>query len=123
MVRAKQGFTLVELLVAVLVLTVGLLGLTGSAVLVSRMIARSQRSTAHAAFAARRLEMLRTAGCGAHDAGTDVRYRGSTPVDSISWRFVDRGNGGWRIVVRGTYLADRERWRSDSLETAISCII
>jgi prepilin-type N-terminal cleavage/methylation domain-containing protein len=122
MVRAKQGFTLVEVVVAILVLTVGLLGLAGSAVLVSRMIARGQRSAAQAAFAMRRLEMLRTTGCSAQDAGTDVLLRGSTPVDSIRWRFVERGNGDWEIVVRSRYLSDGARWRSDSLETAISCI-
>jgi prepilin-type N-terminal cleavage/methylation domain-containing protein len=123
MVRAKCGFTLVELLIAILVLTVGLLGLAGTAVLVSRMVARGQRAAAQAAFAARRLEMLRATACTAQDDGVDVLYRGTTPVDSISWRFAPRGNRGWRIVVRSRYRTDREQWRSDSAETAISCFI
>lgn len=119
--RAKQGFTLVEVVVAILVLAVGLLGLAGSAVLVSRMIDRGQRSAVQAVFAARRLEMLRTTGCSAQEAGMDVLFRGSTPVDSIQWHFVGRANAGWQIVVRSRYQADAGRWRSDSLETAISC--
>ena len=123
MVRAKCGFTLIELLIAILVLTVGLLGLAGSAVLVSRMVARGQRAAAQAAFAARRLEMLRTRGCTAQDDGVDVLYRGSIPVDSISWRFAPRGDQGWRILVRSSYRTDREQWRRDSAETAISCLI
>lgn len=122
MVPAKQGFTLVELVIAVLILTIGLLGLAGSAVIVSRMIARGQRSGAHVAFAARRLEMLRTTGCTTQASGADVQFRGSSPIDSLSWEFMDRGNGGWRIVLRSSYLTDGNRWRSDSTETAISCL-
>ncbi len=122
-VQAKQGFVLVELVIAILVLTVGLLGLAGSAALVTRMITRGQRSSAHAAFAARRLEMLRTTGCAAQDAGSDVLLRGGTPVDSISWRFIDRGNGSWQIVTRSTYQIDRNRWRRDSAGTAVSCLL
>jgi prepilin-type N-terminal cleavage/methylation domain-containing protein len=122
MVPAKQGFTLVEVVVAILVLTIGLLGLAGSAVLVSRMIARGQRAAAQVAFVARRLEMLRTTGCMAQAAGADVLLRGSTPVDSLSWRFVDQGNGAWLIVLRSTYHTDGNRWRTDSTQTAISCL-
>jgi subtilisin-like proprotein convertase family protein len=85
------------------------------------MIARGQRAAAQAAFAVRRLEMLRITGCTAQDAGTDVQFRGSTPVDSIRWRFEERGNGTWRIVVQSRYQGDVGRWRSDSMETAISC--
>ncbi|HVH66949.1 MAG TPA: prepilin-type N-terminal cleavage/methylation domain-containing protein [Gemmatimonadales bacterium] len=123
MARGKQrgGFTLVEVVVAILVLAIGLLGLAGAAVLVSRMIAKGQRSAAQAAFAGRRLEMLRTTGCSAQDPGTDVLFHGSTPIDSIRWRFVDGGNGAWQLVVRSKYRADGSRWRSDSIQTAISC--
>jgi prepilin-type N-terminal cleavage/methylation domain-containing protein len=122
MAPTKQGFTLVELVIAILVLTVGVLGLAGTSVLVSRMIARGQRAAVHAAFAARRLEMLRTTGCTAQETGTDVLFRGSTPIDSLSWRFIDRGNGAWQIVIRSTYYSDNNRWRSDSTGTTISCL-
>jgi prepilin-type N-terminal cleavage/methylation domain-containing protein len=119
---AKQGFTLVELVIAILVLAIGLLGFAGSAVLVSGMIARGQRSAAQVASVGRRLEMLRTTGCTTQASGADVLFRGSTPVDSLSWRFVDRGNGAWKIVIRSTYHTDGSRWRTDSTETGISCL-
>jgi hypothetical protein len=51
-----------------------------------------------------------------------VLFRGSTPIDSLSWRFIDRGNGAWQIVIRSTYYSDNNRWRSDSTGTAISCL-
>ncbi len=122
MAPTKQGFTLVELVIAILVLAVGVLGLAGTSVLVSRMIARGQRAAAHAAFAARRLEMLRASGCAAQETGTDVLFRGSTAIDSLSWRFIERGNGAWQVVVRSTYYSDGNRWRHDSTVTAISCL-
>jgi prepilin-type N-terminal cleavage/methylation domain-containing protein len=121
MAPTKQGFTLVELIIAILVLTVGVLGLAGTSVLVSRMIARGQRAALQAAFASRRLEMLRATGCTVQETGTEVLFRGSTPIDSLSWRFIDRGSGAWRVVVRSAYYSDGNRWRTDSAGTAISC--
>jgi len=45
------------------VLTVGVLGMVTTAALVTRMIARGQRSAQASAFAARRLERMRIAAC------------------------------------------------------------
>ena len=50
--KQERGFTIVEVIVAMLVLTVGLLGLVTSAALVTRMIGRGQRSAVAAALRA-----------------------------------------------------------------------
>jgi prepilin-type N-terminal cleavage/methylation domain-containing protein len=121
--KQEQGFTLVEVIIAILVLTVGLLGLVTSAALVTRMIGRGQRSAVQATFSARRLEMLRSTACTNQAGGTDVLLRGGTVVDSLSWRFVNRGNSTWQVVMNSKYQTDRGRWRTDSSETEISCII
>ena len=47
--KREQGFTLVEVIIAILVLTVGLLGLVTSAALVTRMIGRGQHNPGDAA--------------------------------------------------------------------------
>lgn len=121
--KREQGFTLVEVIVAILVLTVGILGLVTSAALVTRMIARGQRSAVQSLFAQRRLEMLRSSACVSQAAGTDMLFRGSTMVDSLNWSFLDRGNQTWHIVMRSKYRTDRGNWRNDSTETEITCRI
>ena len=68
--KREQGFTIVEVIIAVLVLTIGILGLVTSAALVTRMIGRGQRSAVAAQYAQRRLEMLRASGCKSPACGT-----------------------------------------------------
>jgi len=125
--KNERGFTIVEVIIAIIVLTVGLLGLVTSAALVTRMIGRGQRSAVAAQYAQRRLEMLRVTGCSSQASGSEVLMRGSAPVDSISWRFVkwsipNTSANNWQIVVRSTYPTARGQWRTDSTETQISCL-
>ena len=120
--KQERGFTIVEVIIAILVLTVGLLGLVTTAGLVTRMIGRGQRSGAAAQFAARRVELLRVTGCTSQASGSETLMRGSVPLDSLSWRFVDAGNKHWQIVLRNKYQTALGKWRTDSLGTEISCL-
>src|SRR5437588_2857091 len=127
LMKREQGFTLVEVIIAILVLTVGLLGLVTSAALVTRMIGRGQHSAVAAQYAQRRLEMLRITGCKAQASGTEVWTRGATPVASVSWHFTrwDLANQTakhWQVVVRSTYQTALGKWRTDSTETELSCL-
>jgi len=119
----ERGFTIIEIIIAIIVLTVGLLGLVSTAALVTRMIARGQRSANAAAFAARRLERLRPAACitAQRVAGSDTLYRGSTWVAINTWAFTDMGNNNYRLKIRTTSKTIKNRVRADSTETAIPC--
>jgi Tfp pilus assembly protein PilV len=57
--RNSEGFTIVEVLVAVLVLTVGITSLIGTAGLVTRMVGQGKRTTQAVQRGERRLETLR----------------------------------------------------------------
>jgi prepilin-type N-terminal cleavage/methylation domain-containing protein len=121
--KNQGGFTIIEVMIAVVVLTIGLLGLVTTAALVTRMIARGQRSAVAATFAARRMERLRPAACIATQrvAGADTLYRGSTWVAINNWTFTDAGSKTYRVRVVTTYKTTKNRTRADTLETAIPC--
>jgi prepilin-type N-terminal cleavage/methylation domain-containing protein len=118
-----RGFTIIEIIIAIVVLTVGILGLVSTAALVTRMIARGQRSGDAASFAARRLERLRPATCIAAQRvnGSDTLYRGSTWVAINTWTFTDAGNNNFRLKIVTTAKTIKNRTRNDSTETTIPC--
>jgi len=57
--QSERGFTLVEVLIAVIVLGIGVTALVGSSALVTRMVGRGISETKAAEAANRRLESLR----------------------------------------------------------------
>ncbi len=121
--NTERGFTIVEVIVAIIVLTVGLLGLVASSALVTRMIARGQRSNNAATFAARRLEILRATGCRSRAAGMDtLTTQSGTVVATNSWGFSDQGNNHWTVVDTATYQTAQGKWRTDIMETEVSCL-
>jgi prepilin-type N-terminal cleavage/methylation domain-containing protein len=120
-----RGFTIVEIIIAIVVLTVGLLGLVSTAALVTRMIARGQRSAVASTFASQRLEQLRPAAC--IDAqrlnGTDTLKRGSNWVAINNWTWIDEGNKYYRARIVTTYKTVKNRVRTDTLEVGVPCLI
>lgn len=67
-----KGFTLLEVLVALVVLSTGILGLAANAALVSRLVGDGSRLTLAATAATARLEQLRAVPCASVTAGTAV---------------------------------------------------
>lgn len=55
----RSGFTLIEVMVAIVILTVGVLGLISTSALVTRMIGRGNMTTKATQLAQTRLEILR----------------------------------------------------------------
>jgi prepilin-type N-terminal cleavage/methylation domain-containing protein len=121
--KRENGFTIIEVVVAILVLSIGLLAMVGSTAMVTRMIARGQRSATAAIFASQRLEQLRASACTVRPNGADTLYRGGTWTAVNSWAFVNAGNSTWRIKLTSKYKTAQGRTRTDSTETEISCRI
>jgi len=123
--KREQGFTLAEVIIAIMVLTVGLLVLVNSSALVTRMIAQGQRSAVAATDAARILDSLRAVACTARNAGSAVVWRGAVPVDSLNWSYTadPAATNHWRLVLSSKYQTRQSQWRRDSMETYISCRI
>ena len=122
-INNKRGFTIIEVIIAIIVLTVGVLGLVTTAALVTRMIARGQRSAVAASFASRRLERERNKACNnaLRANGQDTLYRGSNWVAVNTWTYTDGGNQNYRLKIVTTYKTIKNRVRRDSTETTIPC--
>ena len=67
---ARRGFTLVELMVAVLLLSIGLTGVVATSSAISRMMGGSIREATAATLATSRFETLRGSRCAAITGGT-----------------------------------------------------
>ena len=129
-IQNNRGFTIIEVIIAVIVLTVGILAMVTTAALVTRMIARGQRSADASAFMARRVERIRAVAsgqiagaCATPAPGSDTLYRGSNWVAINTWTVtpVVGQLQNFRIQIVSTYKTFKNRVRRDSMETTFSC--
>ncbi len=114
--RQARGFTIVEVIVAVLVLSIGLLGLASTAALTTRMIGQGQRYSEASAMATRRFEMLRSRPCAAMGNGTESEGR-----YTATWTVADVAAGkakAVRVIVQSPMAG---RMRADTFSTTIPC--
>jgi prepilin-type N-terminal cleavage/methylation domain-containing protein len=121
--QTSAGWTLVEVLVALVVLGIGILALTGSSAMVNRMIGRGKVETHAALLAARRVEMLRLAARSTSPRCASASFASGGPVMveglTQSWSVAPEGQVR-RVRVSVSYLTIRGS-RSAVLETKIEC--
>jgi prepilin-type N-terminal cleavage/methylation domain-containing protein len=100
----SAGFTLLEVLVALFVLTLGLLGLIAQTAALVRALARVRRAETITTAAAARMEQLRATGCVARANGAEVVRQGS-PVARLDWSWTTAADSSWRLGLVLTPLA------------------
>lgn len=112
----RAGLTVVEVLVALVILTVGLLGMAGSAALSMRAAGRAAKERRALALVSSRMTLLLAEGCGralsgetpADAAGIRLRWTVGTVARAVA--LVDAtadwqdGAGGRSITLRGALL-------------------
>lgn len=122
--RPDEGFSLIEVLVAVVILSIGTLMLAGGSVFVTRDLVRSRQSTAAASMAQAKLDELRAraasvSGCGSSQftsSTSTVTYSG------VSMRWIVPTSGANRTVqVITSYSLGRGRTKADTLAVNIAC--
>jgi prepilin-type N-terminal cleavage/methylation domain-containing protein len=120
--RTGAGFTLVEVLVAVVVLGVGVTALVGSSAMVTRMIGRGQMETRAAQLASKRLETLRRSAYSTSPRCTAGTFANGGPSTSQgvteSWQLT--GTNPRTLTVTVSYKTSRGT-HSDVLTTLIKC--
>jgi prepilin-type N-terminal cleavage/methylation domain-containing protein len=121
--RSASGFTLVEVLVAIVVLSIGLIALVGSSAMVTRMIGRGKVETRVAQAASQRIEALRVAAYSTSPRCTAAAFATGGPVVSNglteSWTVPAAGKVR-NIQVNITYRTVRSS-RTATLQTRIEC--
>jgi len=121
--RNQGGFTIIEILIAVVVLMVGVLGLVMTAALVTRMMGRANRAQLAANYASQRMEKMRTAACiaGQRNPGVDTLYRGSAMIAYNTWSYTDMPSGSYRLQVITRRETTNNKLRADTLEQGVPC--
>jgi prepilin-type N-terminal cleavage/methylation domain-containing protein len=87
MTSNRGGFTIVELLIAMIILSVGLLALLGTSALNTRTIMRERNIDYAAIYAARRLEILRYSACRRQGDSSETLMKGGETLAVNNWTF------------------------------------
>jgi prepilin-type N-terminal cleavage/methylation domain-containing protein len=121
--RSTSGFSLVEVLVAIVILGVGIIALVGSSAMVTRMIGRGKVETRAAQAASRRLETLRLVAYSTTPRCTAGAFANGGPVttNGVTESWTVAAVGAVRIVqVTVTYRTVRGP-RTAAFQTRIEC--
>ncbi len=121
MKRARSGFTIVEVLVAVMILGVGVVALAGSSAMVTRMIGRGKVDTRAAQLATQQVEVLRLVAYSTTPRCTALANGGPQTTDNVtlSWTVAVTGTGR-TLTVSASY-ATVAGTRTQALTTHIEC--
>ena len=115
---ARGGFTIIELIVAIMILVVGVLGLAGTAGMVSRMVGGAAQQTIAANVASSRFEKLRSVPCAQVTSGT-AATRGMAEKWTTT---VSSGNAKLYAVTNAiTYTAAGGRSRTLTFQSYVPC--
>lgn len=117
---SHRGFTLVELLIAVIMLSIGVLALSSSSGSVTRMLYSGRNKTSASAVAQSRLEQLRNTARSTTPNCTSLAS-GSATTGMFSESWTVGGTGRARTVVLRLSYRSGPRVQADTVYTQIHC--
>jgi prepilin-type N-terminal cleavage/methylation domain-containing protein len=121
--RSDGGFTIVEVLVAIMVMSIGVIAMAGSTAMVTRMIGGGKVETRVAQAASRRIEALRLTASSTSPRCTAGGFANGGPVSANglteSWTVPAAGKVR-TVQVNVTYRTPRGP-RTASIQTRIDC--
>lgn len=118
MIHNRTGFTIIEVIIAITMLSVGLLGALGATAATIRLLGESDRMITAAYQATGQLERLEALGCDAAASGSDTRQG----VD-LTWTVAGSSASRTRpIVLTASYPMGRGRVKVDTFEKALQCV-
>lgn len=121
--RSTTGFTLVEVLIAVVILSIGVIALAGSSGMITRMIGQGKRTSAAVQVGASRLEGLRQTARRTSPPCLDPAFATGGPVvtDQVTESWVVPGSGASRTVLAIVTYSRVGGTATDTLVTVVRC--
>lgn len=119
----RNGFTIVEVVLAIVILAFGILVLSSSAVGITRMIDSGQGKTRAAALAASRLEQLRGIAAATTPPCQSVAFTGGTATypGGFTEEWTITGSGRSRLVQSVIRYRNGTRPQTDTLLGRVLC--
>lgn len=118
------GFSLVEVVVALLVFAIGALGLAAEIAALTRQVAHSRRAARVSAAAAMRLERLQAGACTTRSNGTELVMQGGSALAALHWSWSTAGAGTVfqvRVVADPGPLTMGRAVPAETLRAVVSC--
>src|SRR4051794_32627122 len=113
--RARRGVTLIEMIIAIIVMSIGIMGLAGTATYVATQMGGGGAQTVAAAMASRVSDSLAARRCAALVDGSQTR-RGVT----MSWVVSDSSRTKW-VTSQVQYRPKRGATKTLNYVTVIQC--
>ncbi|MGH7590319.1 MAG: prepilin-type N-terminal cleavage/methylation domain-containing protein [Gemmatimonadales bacterium] len=118
----RSGFTITEVMIAVVILGVGVLALAGGAAAATRMLGQGQRTTNAAAVGAARLERLRRAANATNPRCTNGSFAsGNATTNGVVESWAVPTTGIARTVTEVVTYRKYNGSITDTLATIVSC--
>ena len=124
----RRGFTIVEIMIAVVILCVGLLGLASAGATVTRMLAKGKGNSLVADFTQKTLDSVRSlAWCTSTPttSGTNTLKVGNQTLATGKINVAKYGTDGWTVLDSVTYYSWKANKRFQTttfvVETGVSC--
>ena len=113
----RAGFTIVEVIVAIIILTVGLLGIVGATAKLAHLRAQGDRMATASFYATDRMEQLRGIGCGLATSGTNTQ----AGFYVMTWTVGAQVGGTVSVMVEASYPTGTATTAVDTFETWLPC--
>jgi len=117
--KNERGFSLIEVMIAMIILTIGVVGLAGTARGITVMAGSGVRSAESAALANSRLDIIRMTPCASMTSGT-----ATSGAYTLTWRITTNATYSdlRDVALRVTY-TDRNATRAAVYETQVTCTL
>jgi type IV pilus assembly protein PilV len=120
--KGEAGFTLVEIIIAIVVFSIGVLAIAAGSGAAYRMLGHGRRATQAGVMATQRIELLRRTANSTSPRCTSLANGSATYSNGFSEAWRVTGSGNSRNVVAQVTYPTAQGTTSDSILTIIPCL-